>query len=239
MLKQDLAREIGRFLGIRAQPEWFSGGSKVTSRFQMDIADAVGVPYVGLTKVEHMRWILESVAVAWDARRHSSEESDNPGGNVTKEAYADLLEALESLVDEDQPVRGERLPHEYVQRTIRLRRGQASFRAALLEAYGGECAITGCTAIAVLEAAHIVPFADGGSATADNGLLLRADVHTLFDLRLLTIDPRSHRVIVDPSLDGTEYGALHGVDVLVPRNRVDRPHPSNVQDHFERSGILR
>lgn len=195
------------------------------------------MPFDGLTKVQHMRAILESVSVPWDEVRHSSEDTDNPGSNVTKEAYQDLLSALQTLVDEDRPVPGRRVALEYVQRSIRLRRGQTSFRVALLEAYQGRCAVTGSGAIAVLEAAHIVPFADGGAADPSNGLLLRADIHTLFDLRLISIDPRTWRLVVHPSLEGTEYAELHRTLVVRPVRFTDRPHRAAVQDHFERSGI--
>lgn len=89
------------------------------------------------------------------------------------------------------------------------RRGQAKFRTALLEAYGGRCAITGCDAVDALEAAHILPYRGDHSNHPSNGLLLRADLHSLFDLGLIAID-EEHRVIVAPRLVPTEYGDLSG-----------------------------
>ena len=78
-------------------------------------------------------------------------------------------------------------------RQIVSRRGQPKFRARLLSAYVGRCAITGADAEAVLEAAHIRPYRGPESNALPNGLLLRADIHTLFDLALLAIDPASTR----------------------------------------------
>src|SRR5205823_2979542 len=65
------------------------------------------------------------------------------------------------------------------------RQGQFAFRAALIEAYGGRCAMTGCDILEVLEAAHIVPYRGPSTNAVSNGLLLRADIHTLFDLGLI------------------------------------------------------
>ncbi len=93
------------------------------------------------------------------------------------------------------------------------RRGQAKFRAALLEAYGGRCAITGCDAVDALEAAHILPYRGDHSNHPSNGLLLRADLHSLFDLGLIAIDEEL-RVIVAPRLALTEYGALSGKGIV-------------------------
>lgn len=90
------------------------------------------------------------------------------------------------------------------------RQGQPAFRKVLLEAYGGTCAITGCRLPAVLEAAHVHPYKGDHTNVASNGLLLRADIHTLFDLRLIAIDPDTLTVIVSPDLDGTEYETFRG-----------------------------
>lgn len=86
---------------------------------------------------------------------------------------------------------------------IALRSGQGTFRVALLEAYGQRCAVTGCDVPAVLEAAHIMPYRNPAMNHVQNGLLLRADIHNLFDLGLLTIDPTDYRVVLDKSLEGT------------------------------------
>lgn len=73
-----------------------------------------------------------------------------------------------------------------IERLVTLRQGQPGFRKKLLEAYR-RCAVTGCTIEAVLEAAHISPYRGTRTNHVTNGLLLRADIHTLFDLGLLRI----------------------------------------------------
>jgi hypothetical protein len=70
-----------------------------------------------------------------------------------------------------------------VRREIVQRRGQRKFREKLLKAYGYRCAICGCDCVDVLEAAHVPPYLDGATNHITNGMLLRGDLHTLFDLQ--------------------------------------------------------
>lgn len=97
-----------------------------------------------------------------------------------------------------------------VERQIRERRGQQQFRDALRERYGDRCLITGCEVLAILEAAHISPYRGERDNHPANGLLLRADVHTLFDLDLLGIDPDQLRVELHPDVL-KEYDPISGV----------------------------
>lgn len=90
----------------------------------------------------------------------------------------------------------------------RIRRGQGRFRQELVLAYGGQCAITGHGPDTVLEAAHIAPHASTGRNASTNGVLLRADLHALFDDGLLAIDPVTRTVAVHQDLAGTPYGQL-------------------------------
>lgn len=92
---------------------------------------------------------------------------------------------------------------------IRARRGQQRFRDELRRTHGDRCLVTGCRALEVLEAAHISPYRGEQDHHVQNGLLLRADVHTLFDLDLLGFEPDSLRVSVHPELD-EEYANLAG-----------------------------
>jgi putative restriction endonuclease len=86
---------------------------------------------------------------------------------------------------------------------IQKRRGQPKFRNALIERYGKRCMVTGCKLVAVLEAAHIDPYRVEGHNHAGNGLLLRADIHTLFDLDLLGIEPNDLSVELHPHIADT------------------------------------
>jgi len=98
-----------------------------------------------------------------------------------------------------------------IMRTITQRRGQKTFRDSLLDAYGRRCAITGCGIVDVLEAAHITPYLGPYTNHVTNGLLLRADLHTLLDCRLLAVDPATHSVMLAPSVrEAPDYRELHG-----------------------------
>ena len=70
------------------------------------------------------------------------------------------------------------------------------FRALITDAYSYRCAITREQTLPVLQAAHIRPYADGGSHELSNGLLLRSDLHTLFDQHYITIEPNKRTLIV-------------------------------------------
>ena len=122
------------------------------------------------------------------------------------------------------------------QRTIAAivrRQGQPEFRNKLIRAYEGRCAITGCAAIEALEAAHIEPYMGKRTNVVANGLLLRADIHTLFDRGYISIDAQSMSVIVDTKLGGTEYAELRGKRIFRPRNRADRPNRKALEKHSQ------
>ena len=89
---------------------------------------------------------------------------------------------------------------EEIKRHIVWRRGQPEFRRKLLEAYKGRCVITGCSSEEALEAAHIEPYSKTKNNNPTNGILLRADIHTLFDCDLIGIDPDTMKVCVAPNL---------------------------------------
>ncbi len=121
---------------------------------------------------------------------------------------------------EDDPSDKERCR---VLREIAVRRGQRKMRNDLIDAYNATCAISGCDAVEALEAAHIVPSAEGGAPTPSNGLLLRADIHTLFDLGLLGIDPDDRAIHVSTRLAATTYAELEGRDLRAPRDTHSAP----------------
>lgn len=104
-----------------------------------------------------------------------------------------------------------------VLRSICARRGQAKFRNALIKRYGSACVISGCSVMAIVEAAHLWPYRGDEDNHPQNGLLLRSDLHTLFDLDLLGIDASS-RVRVGRELKGSEYEVFDGA-LLKPAAR--------------------
>ncbi|QHB73702.1 HNH endonuclease [Stenotrophomonas sp. 364] len=103
--------------------------------------------------------------------------------------------------------------------TIVRRQGQGAFRSALLQAYSGRCAMTRSSVVDVLEAAHVHPYRGAATNVLSNGLLLRADVHTLFDLYLISVEPKSRLLQAAPSLLATEYGNLDGLRLAEPAER--------------------
>jgi hypothetical protein len=105
-----------------------------------------------------------------------------------------------------------------VERAIRERRGQQGFRESLRSRYGDQCLVTGCKVLAILEAAHINPYRGQTDHHVENGLLLRADIHTLFDLDLLGVEPNHLRVEVHPAIDD-EYGGFSGRRLLCRADR--------------------
>ena len=103
-------------------------------------------------------------------------------------------------------------------RSIAQRRGQRAFRDSLIAAYEGRCAITGCSIRDVLEAAHIYPYRGPDTNKVTNGLLLRADLHTLFDSGLIAIDSTTMTLVVAPHLQDSEYAAFHGSRLRAPKS---------------------
>ncbi len=110
------------------------------------------------------------------------------------------------------------------------RRGQQRFRRTVLDAYGGACAITGSTAEPVLEAAHIDPYAGDHTQHVTNGLLLRSDLHTLFDLHLITTTSGG-LLVVAPSLRGTEYARLERQRLRMPTLKGKHPDVAALDRH--------
>lgn len=93
---------------------------------------------------------------------------------------------------------------EKIKKSIGQRQGQSKFRRCLLTAYKSCCAITGCEVEEALEAAHIIPYCLTRDNDPSNGLLLRADLHTLFDLNMIIIDPETRTVYLNDRLRGCD-----------------------------------
>jgi putative restriction endonuclease len=111
---------------------------------------------------------------------------------------------------------------------VRRRLGQGSFRVLVTDTYERRCAITQEKALPVLQAAHIRPVAKGGQHRIDNGILLRSDVHTLFDQGYLTVTP-DHCVRVSRRLkkdfdNGEHYYRLDGSQLWMPNRAEDHPN---------------
>lgn len=120
--------------------------------------------------------------------------------------------------------------------SIVQRRGQTKFREELIKAYCGKCAITGCDAIPALEAAHITPYKGDESNTTTNGLLLRADIHTLWDLGMIAVNPDTGKVVIADEISGS-YSNLEGITLAAPTSGFSYPSKEALQSHFEWTGL--
>jgi len=118
------------------------------------------------------------------------------------------------------------------------RLGQGAFRVLVTDAYMRKCAVTGEKTLPVLEAAHIKPYSLAGPHSVKNGILLRSDLHKLFDLGYVTVTP-DLRLEVSPRLkaeweNGREYYAYHGKELKCrPEETGNLPSREYLQWHNE------
>jgi predicted restriction endonuclease len=109
---------------------------------------------------------------------------------------------------------------------------QTEFRDKLLAAYRKQCAVTKCRVEGLLEAAHIRPHSVEVNYDVTNGLLLRADIHTLFDLKLLFIDSQL-KVRLVLALIASEYKDLNGREILLPHSPLELPNRDALRERFK------
>lgn len=125
----------------------------------------------------------------------------------------------------------------FSERLGRVRLGQSGFRATVFNTYHRRCAVTGTKIWPALDAAHIRPVTRGGEHRVDNGLLLRSDVHKMFDWGYLGVDP-AYRLLVSPRLrdqfgNGEHFYARAGQVIALPDRRADRPHREFLEWHLD------
>ena len=121
--------------------------------------------------------------------------------------------------------------------TVFPRLGQGSFGLIVTDSYKTRCAFTNSPVLHVLEAAHIRPYSSGGTHDPSNGILLRQDLHTLFDRGYMTVTP-SHQIEVSSRIkeefhNGKEYYALHGQDMRLPEYGNRKPSAEFLKWHNE------
>jgi HNH endonuclease len=159
-------------------------------------------------------------------KRYSTETED--GAELWAVASAHLSRKSDYRLNEP--------PQRYGDPTlIHPRLGQGAFRVGIINAYERRCAITRERTLPALDAAHILPYEEGGEHRLGNGLLLRKDLHALFDKGYLTIDA-DYTIRVSPSIkkefeNGREYYAFDGQPLVAPMDPSDRPDPSLLSWH--------
>jgi hypothetical protein len=147
-------------------------------------------------------------------------------GESNAEVAKDVVENFGTLY---QPQEGDLRP--LVMQQIRLRQGQARFRDAICRRYGSFCQVTKCGILEILEAAHIHPHRGTRDDDQENGLLLRAEIHTLFDVDLLGIEPETLQVELSATI-AAEYGQYGGKRLSCPVGL--RPSLSALRERYQR-----
>jgi len=141
------------------------------------------------------------------------------------------VERSAEVVAEDSPRYGSPI-------RVRPRMGQGLFSRAVRDAYAGACAVTREHSEPVLEAAHIVPYGQGGKHSVDNGILLRRDLHRLFDRGYATVTPdyvfRVGHSLRDDYKNGRSYYGLDGSTIQVPTDALFRPSRELLSWHGEK-----
>lgn len=131
-----------------------------------------------------------------------------------------------ALVNGDERIRS-------LVRTAR-REQQTRFRNTVYSAYGGRCAASDNNIDNILQAAHIDDFRGRKSQIVQNGILLRVDIHMLYDANLLGITPDSHRIVLSNNVDMSDYEFLLGRQLRLPRDRAKRPNDELLDIHYKR-----
>ena len=155
---------------------------------------------------------------------------------IGADLWAEVQARIEGISAENKAtysVAKERYGREYF---TRPRLGQGAFRVLVTEAYSRRCAITGERTLPVLNASHIKPYSQEGPHIISNGLLLREDLHTLFDRGYMTVT-EDYRVEVSKRIkedygNGREYYEMHGNNLVVlPGNKLELPSKEYIQWH--------
>ena len=160
-------------------------------------------------------------------------DSEGDGREIWHRVEALLRASAETsqLMEEPQPRYGEPV-------AVLPRLGKGSFRLIVTDSYDRRCAFTNSPVLHVLEAAHIRPYSSGGAHAPTNGILLRQDLHTLFDRGYMTVTP-SHQIEVSSRIreefhNGKEYYKLHGEIMRLPRYGDRQPSPDLLRWHNEK-----
>lgn len=193
------------------------------------------------------RRTLQVVDVDWEEAQREYKLAARVDRNLMKRGWFELQDSvyteelwarLGGAVNEVDTARGEYVPTGADGRKRRLRSvcerpGQGKFRDEMRKRFDGRCAITRCDVFAVLEAAHVSPYLGDADDDRQNGLLLRADVHALFDCGLLRINPETLAIEMDPKV-GAAYEGMIPDKLELPKKLV--PSKEALRERYKRSG---
>lgn len=228
-----------------------SRGSTVRRDFLESVASALEVPQDIPTKEGLIRLIWEYAHPG----QHMPEDRLARGGTVTNRVLQEIIDGLSKRMDpsgrldqitldldlqvEVQGWTPEGLEDTRARRlqAVAVREGRDQFRTAVLTAYSGQCAASGCSTPAALQAAHIMPYRGAEFDNVQNGISLRADIHILFDRRFLAIHEDEHVFLVRRDATTADYAHLHGQRVRLPSRRQHWPSPEALRAHRRWAGL--
>jgi len=214
---------------------------EIRARIRYD--EATGSDEIGCIQLVQPVWFPRSAWVPqpadWPPRTQTSILYDFSLGEGRRVWEACLASASRASEHDPRQIRDlpDETPRYGTPQLVAPRLGQKTFRVAVLEAYSRACCITGEHSLPALEASHIRPYRDEGPHEVSNGLLLRADLHRLFDTGYITVTPElrlhvGNRLREDFS-NGRSYYPLHGSQVQVPTAAASRPSLASLRWHSE------
>ncbi len=221
----------GFFINCRPKLDWML--HRVNCAHHGDGSWTVREGKATLTKTQKACSRSTSELTSW-AAKHGVDKL-----NHCAQCLPDSLKTVaKKLVDKGEfDLKGIEDSRERVLASIVRRQGQPKFRRQVKTAYQGRCAISGCSIESILDAAHIYPYLGEPTNHVTNGLLLRTDLHTLFDLGLITIDPQKLTVLVADSLCDSCYAELHGQAISIPLEERYSPSRDALEKHRNQSGL--
>jgi putative restriction endonuclease len=179
-------------------------------------------------------WIPSPPDFALNIVQGKSYDTETPAGRRLWDEVTARLQAMAPLAS----VASQDIPRIYGDPVlVRPRLGQGTFRLLVTDNYQRRCAVTGEKALPTLDAAHIRPVAEGGQHLLDNGLLLRTDVHRLYDSGYVTVTPDGRflvsRRLKDDFDNGEPYMPFHGQRIWMPGDPVSQPNREALEWHSE------
>ena len=194
---------------------WFDQNLRSRDDFRHVVAvDPESVRFIPLSSKDS-RQIHEDLKVRRNPVIHSKKEGFN---ETIERLYMSWSPPTETSPLKPGSAAEEQQARKKIQTDISRRQGGGKFRQKLLDAYGRRCAITDCNADDALEAAHIRTYEGADDNDMRNGILLRADIHTLFDLGLIRVRTSTCTVVIGRKLKGTYYESLDAKSLRLPAN---------------------
>lgn len=185
----------------------------------------------GAVFLDDAGWIPVPGALTGNSPGKTFDAGDEPIASIWEQVRLGAIatRGIEEI-GEQRPIFGE-------PRLYKPRLGQGTFRIEVARTYSGSCAVTDERALPTLDAAHIKPVAEGGEHRLDNGILLRSDVHRLFDRGYVTVDDRRRvrvsRRLRDEFDNGEPYFPLDGKQISLPPRPEDRPRREFLEWHAD------